>query len=294
MVVMKSLFLLYGLFTGVQLFGQKSTDFIDPIDGQVYSTVKICGSTLHTRNLNAAHFRNGDTIAQARNKTQWEYYQQNNIPAWTYYNADSLQSAALGKLYNLSAIKDPRGLAPTGWHIPEEYEIKGYDECFEAYDRWEYALQTFYKHYYNNEGSILPPKDSIDLNYFIMEFEDTIFEGFYKHQMDIWNSKNSNEILKSQAASRLKSTQYWPSDDIHTNESGFNALPSGFVNSDFVFSEKGQAAYFWTSSLYDDLGIAFILRFRNGEVLTYYNESGNGYAVRCYEGETEQINENNE
>ena len=40
-------------------FGQKSTDFIDPIDGQVYPTVKVCGSTLHTRNLNAAHFRNG-------------------------------------------------------------------------------------------------------------------------------------------------------------------------------------------------------------------------------------------
>ncbi|MCF8201912.1 MAG: fibrobacter succinogenes major paralogous domain-containing protein [Crocinitomicaceae bacterium] len=292
--MMKNLLLFCLLFTYVQLLGQKSTDFIDPIDGQVYPTVRICGSTLHTRNLNAAHFRNGDTIAQAQNKAQWMYYQQNNIPAWTYYNADSLHSAAFGKLYNLSAIKDPRGLAPTGWHIPQEYEIKGYDECFESYDRWEYALQTYYKHFYNYEGSILPPRDSIDLNYFIMEFEDTIFEGFYKHQYDLWNYHKTDEILKSKAASRLKSTQYWPSDDIHTNESGFNALPSGFVNADFVFIEKGQAAYFWTSSLDDDVGIAFTLKFRNGEVLTYYNEYRNGYAVRCYEGEPEQNNENDE
>ena len=130
-------------------------------------------------------------------------------------------------------------------------------------------------------------RDEYDLEYFIMEFEDTIFEGFYKHQMDLWNANNTNEILKSKAASRLKSTQYWPTDDIHTNESGFNALPSGFVNAAFVFSEKGQAAYFWTSSLYDDLGIAFTIKSRNGEVLTYYNEYGNGYAVRCYEGEPE-------
>ena len=101
-VMMKNLLLFCLLFTYVQLFGQKSTDFIDPIDGQVYPTVRICGSTLHTRNLNAAHFRNGDTIAQARNKAQWMYYQQNNIPAWTYYNADSLQSTEFGKLYNLS------------------------------------------------------------------------------------------------------------------------------------------------------------------------------------------------
>jgi uncharacterized protein (TIGR02145 family) len=284
---MNKLHIFIFLLTSIQLFGQKSTDFIDPIDGQVYPTVKVCGSTLHTRNLNAAHFRNGDTIAQARNKAQWDYYQQNNIPAWTYYNADSLHSAAFGKLYNLSAIKDPRGLAPTGWHIPQEYEIEGFDKCFEENDRWEYTLQTYNKHYYNAEGSILPPKDSINLEYFIMEFEDTIFEGFYKHQMDLWNANNTNEILKTKAASRLKSTHYWPTDDIHTNESGFNALPSGFVNAAFVFSEKGQAAYFWTSSLYDDLGIAFTIKSRNGEVLTYYNEYGNGYAVRCYEGEPE-------
>jgi hypothetical protein len=52
-----------------------------------------------------------------------------------------------------------------------------------------------------------------------------------------------------------------------------------------IFIEKHPTL--WTSSLYADLGIAFTIKSRNGEVLTYYNEYGYGYAVRCYEGEPE-------
>lgn len=266
-------------------FQAQELPFIDPIDGQVYPTIKICGSVVHARNFNGAHFRNGDTIAHARNKAQWVYFQENNIPAWTYYNGDSLSAVEFGKLYNLSAIKDPRGLAPTGWHIPREDELQGLDECFEYQDRYDYTIQTYYKHYYNYEGSILPSKDSIPIDYFIMEFEDTIFEGFYKHLNNLWNANNEDEQLKMTAVARMKSIQYWPAGDVNTNLSGYNALPNGFVNDAFVFSEKGQAAYFWTSSNFSDLGISFNLQFRKSEIKTTYYEFGNGYAVRCYQGE---------
>lgn len=40
-----------------------------------------------------------------------------------------------GKLYNWYAVKDPRGLAPKGWHIPNDFEWQiledtiGHDKC---------------------------------------------------------------------------------------------------------------------------------------------------------------------
>ena len=43
--------------------------------------------------------------------------------AWCWYNNDSATYAATyGKLYNWFAVNDPKGLAPTGWHVPSDAE----------------------------------------------------------------------------------------------------------------------------------------------------------------------------
>jgi len=47
---------------------------------------------------------------------------ENKQPAWCYYENDPANGAKYGRLYNWYAVKDPRGLAPRGWHIPSDDE----------------------------------------------------------------------------------------------------------------------------------------------------------------------------
>jgi uncharacterized protein (TIGR02145 family) len=72
-------------------------------------------------NLNEDKFRNGDTIPEVRDSTEWRKASENQEPAWCYYNNDEA-NAKYGKLYNWYAVNDPRGLAPEGWHIPTDAE----------------------------------------------------------------------------------------------------------------------------------------------------------------------------
>jgi uncharacterized protein (TIGR02145 family) len=88
--------------------------------------VQIGGMTWMTRNLEETRFRNGDRIRQAQSDEEWQEAGFNKKPAWCYYNDDndsgSTEIHNRGKLYNSYAVNDPRGLAPVGWHIPNELE----------------------------------------------------------------------------------------------------------------------------------------------------------------------------
>ena len=76
-----------------------------------------------TENLNADTFRNGDPIPEAKTNIDWEIAGNERKPAWCYYNNDSINGEKYGKLYNWNAAKDPRGLAPEGWHVPDYREF---------------------------------------------------------------------------------------------------------------------------------------------------------------------------
>ncbi len=77
-------------------------------------------------NLNVDSYRNGDPIPEVRDPTTW---QNLTTGAWCYNDNDSVNGAIYGKLYNWYAVNDPRGLAPTGWHIPTNDEWKELDIC---------------------------------------------------------------------------------------------------------------------------------------------------------------------
>jgi len=72
-----------------------------------------------TKNLNVSRYRNGDPIPQVTDPTQWASL---TTGAWCYYNNDPTNGPIYGKLYNWFAINDPRGLAPTGSHVPTDAE----------------------------------------------------------------------------------------------------------------------------------------------------------------------------
>lgn len=75
-----------------------------------------------SKNLDVVTFRNGDTIAEIKSAEEWNECWKSGKPAWCYYENDSNNGLKYGKLYNWFAVNDSRGLAPEGWHIPNDNE----------------------------------------------------------------------------------------------------------------------------------------------------------------------------
>ena len=82
--------------------------------------VNIGNQYWRCKNLDVAHYRNGDIIPQITNSAQWANL---TTGAWCWYNNDSATYGSIyGRLYNWYAVNDSRGLAPQGWHIPSDGE----------------------------------------------------------------------------------------------------------------------------------------------------------------------------
>jgi len=86
------------------------------------STVKIGNQEWMTNNLNVDKFKNGDAIPEAQTSEAWLKAGEEGKPAWCYYDNDPVNGNKYGRLYNWYAVTDPRGLAPSGWHIPSDAE----------------------------------------------------------------------------------------------------------------------------------------------------------------------------
>jgi uncharacterized protein (TIGR02145 family) len=84
--------------------------------------VKIGNQIWSAENLYVDKFANGDKIFEMKSNNDWELAIKNKEAAWCYYNNDSSLGAIYGKLYNWYAVADPRGLCPTGWHVPSDSE----------------------------------------------------------------------------------------------------------------------------------------------------------------------------
>jgi len=89
------------------------------IDGNIYPVINICDKQWTAKNLEVTHYRNGDTIPQVQDPVAWSNL---TTGAWCYYQNNTANEPVYGKLYNWYAVNDPRGLAPTGWHIPANAE----------------------------------------------------------------------------------------------------------------------------------------------------------------------------
>ena len=66
-------------------------------------------------NLDVSRYRNGDVIPQVTDPGQWSTL---TTGAWCYIENSTVNGTIYGKLYNCYAVNDPRGLAPSGWHVP--------------------------------------------------------------------------------------------------------------------------------------------------------------------------------
>ncbi len=88
-----------------------------------YKSVQKGNQVWMTENLQLVRFRNGDMIQHAKSSAEWEAAGDAEKPAWCYFNNDPSTEKTYGKLYNWFAVRDRRGLAPEGWHIPSSDEL---------------------------------------------------------------------------------------------------------------------------------------------------------------------------
>lgn len=82
-------------------------------------TVTICSQVWMDKNLTVSTYRNGDPIPLVTNASIWSTL---TTGAYCYHNNDPASEALYGKIYNWYAVNDPRGLAPSGWHVPTSAE----------------------------------------------------------------------------------------------------------------------------------------------------------------------------
>jgi len=89
-------------------------------DGNEYNTILLNGSCWMQSNLRTSKYNNGDQIDQNLSNSIWQTQTEG---AYAVYKDDKTNEGLLGNLYNYYAVKDSRGLCPTGWHVPspEEY-----------------------------------------------------------------------------------------------------------------------------------------------------------------------------
>jgi len=92
---------------------------ITDIDGNVYHTVTIGTQVWLVENLKVTRYRNGDSIPNITNNTQWGNL---TIGAYGDYDNTPSISATYGKYYNWYAVKDSRNIAPVGWHVATDAE----------------------------------------------------------------------------------------------------------------------------------------------------------------------------
>ena len=81
--------------------------------------IKIGDQTWTSKNLDVETYRNGDAIPQVEDQEEWANL---TTGAWCYYENETANGTTYGKLYNWFAVKDLRGLAPSGYHVPTDAE----------------------------------------------------------------------------------------------------------------------------------------------------------------------------
>jgi uncharacterized protein (TIGR02145 family) len=93
---------------------KKSSEF----NKQNIPDITIGNQVWMARNLDVDTFRNGDKLFHAKSSKDWDSSINHKIPAWAYYDNDSVKGKIYGRIYNRHVIFDPRGISPFGWRVP--------------------------------------------------------------------------------------------------------------------------------------------------------------------------------
>jgi uncharacterized protein (TIGR02145 family) len=95
-------------------------------DGHAYETVQVGNQCWFKENLRTTVFANGAALQGNLRQQDWANASKG---AQALYDDKWVHLEEFGRLYNVFAIQDARGLCPAGWHVPEDedwQQIKDY------------------------------------------------------------------------------------------------------------------------------------------------------------------------
>ncbi|MDF1574764.1 MAG: fibrobacter succinogenes major paralogous domain-containing protein [Bacteroidales bacterium] len=95
-----------------------SSETVSDVDGNSYKTVEIGSQVWMSENLKTTRFSDGSPLALVENYDEWATL---SLPAYSWYNNDSLNREEFGALYNYYAIESGE-LCKEGWHVPTDAE----------------------------------------------------------------------------------------------------------------------------------------------------------------------------
>ncbi len=122
---MKQTISLLLLLSGIISLSAQETGTVKDASGNVYKTVKIAGRWWMAENLRTTKFQNGDPIPEVKDAAKWAEGAMGTTPAWSWYDNNPQHDKIYGKLYNHAAMRDPRGVCPTGWMVAGSGVWKG-------------------------------------------------------------------------------------------------------------------------------------------------------------------------
>lgn len=101
----------------ISQYDTSNPGLVTDIDNNSYKTFSVNGVTWMAENLRTTRYRDGSEITKVEENVRWRNFR---LGAWSYYDNDEIHASIHGKLYNLYAVTDPRGLCPDGWEIPSK------------------------------------------------------------------------------------------------------------------------------------------------------------------------------
>jgi uncharacterized protein (TIGR02145 family) len=217
-----------------------------------FKSVKIGTQIWMAENLNVLTFRNGDSIPEAKTNEEWVKAGNESKPAWCYYANDAKNGAKYGKLYNWYAVIDPRGLAPSGWHIPND-------------DEW-----TTLENFMGDEAGKKMKSTNGWNNWeeYITCSNCKVASAEYKKICSVCKgtSKNGKKTNSGNG----------------TNSSKFCGLPSGVRDYVGTFYDIGYSSTWWTSKVNaTDRAWYRSLENDGANVTRFHVSKVNGFSVRC-------------
>ena len=116
LAIFLSLPILFGCSSNAE--NNYSGERMEDIDGNQYHTVTIGNLTWMAEDLKTTRYSDGTPIPKVENYDQWANL---DLPAYCWYNNDSVSKDAYGALYNWYVVESGK-LCPDGWHVPSDEE----------------------------------------------------------------------------------------------------------------------------------------------------------------------------
>jgi uncharacterized protein (TIGR02145 family) len=261
---------------------------VTDLNGRTYKVTSIGNQTWMAENLEVVLFRNGDEIPYAETSEEWFAASKKKKPAWCYYNNDPLNKNKFGVLYNWYAINDPRGIAPIGYHIPNDEEwntlVSFLNSPMEGSQNLEVGQWITYKaKVINEDGDTIISNKKKDWQ---TKQITSIKEGIPYILKSDGTKEVSIQLLRIvESGPDMDNTTPWQTKGKITDENGFAALMGGYrKKGDYAayFADLNFNGFWWTSKESNESSaMSIIVNKKYGQISVESKNKTDGYSVRC-------------